>query len=137
MVRLRPLDRKLVRDLWKIRGQVVAIALVMASGVALLVMSLTAMEALTETAAAYYERHHFAHVFARVKRAPEHLLERIRRIPGVHTAETRIVRMAVLDVAGFDQPVMGELVSLPAHGMPLLNQLALRQGRYPRPNAPD
>ncbi len=137
MVRLRPLDRKLARDLWKIRGQVVAIALVMASGVALLVMSLTAMEALTETAAAYYERHHFAHVFARVKRAPEHLLERIRRIPGVHTAETRIVRMAVLDVAGFDQPVMGELVSLPAHGMPLLNQLALRQGRYPRPNAPD
>ncbi len=137
MVRLRPLDRKLARDLWKIRGQVIAIALVMASGVALLVMSLTAIEALTETAAAYYERHHFAHVFARVKRAPEHLLERIRRIPGVHTAETRIVRMAVLDVAGFDQPVMGELVSLPAHGMPLLNQLALRQGRYPRPNAPD
>ena len=57
---LRPLDRKLLRDLWHIRGQVLAIGLVIASGVGLLVMSLTALEALEGTADAYYERHRFA-----------------------------------------------------------------------------
>ena len=137
MVRLRALDRKLLRDLRRIRGQVLAIALVMACGVALLVMSLTAIEALENTAAAYYERYRFAHVFARVKRAPEHLAARIRHIPGVHVVETRIVHPAVLDIAGFDEPVVGQLISVPEHGEPLLNRLALRQGRYPNAAAPD
>ncbi|HSH42999.1 MAG TPA: hypothetical protein VK973_12815, partial [Arenicellales bacterium] len=60
---MSPLNRKLLRSLWHIRGQVLAIALVMASGVAVLVMSLTNIEALSESAAAYYERYRFAHVF--------------------------------------------------------------------------
>ena len=137
MVKLRSLDRKLVRDLRRIRGQVLAIALVMASGVGLLVMSLSAIEALEETAVAYYERYRFAHVFARVKRAPEHIVERIRRIPGVHVVETRIVHPAVLDIAGFDEPVIGQLVSVPERGEPLLNRLALRQGRLPNAAASD
>ena len=34
-----PLDRKLLRDLWRLRAQVVAIAFVIASGVALPIMA--------------------------------------------------------------------------------------------------
>ncbi len=48
----RPLYLKLVRDLWRLRGQVLAIALVMASGIGVLVMSLTTVESLQETAIA-------------------------------------------------------------------------------------
>ena len=61
---MRALHRKLLRDLWRMRGQVLAIALVMASGVGVLVMSLTTVESLEETAIAYYERYRFGHVFA-------------------------------------------------------------------------
>jgi putative ABC transport system permease protein len=129
------LNRKLIRDLWRLRTQVIAIALVMASGVALLCMSLTSIEALTETATAYYDRYRFAHVFARVERAPEHLAERIRLIPGVEAVTTRVVRTAVIDVPGFDEPVIGQLVSLPPDAG--LNRLALRSGRLPRPTADD
>lgn len=114
-----------------------AIALVMASGVGVLVMALTTVESLRETARAYYERYAFAHVFARVHRAPEYLAERIRALPGVQAVETRIVHRAVLDIAGFEEPVIGELVSVPEVGAPRLNQLAMRQGRYPRPDAVD
>jgi len=49
---MRALHRKLLRDLWRLRGQVLAIALVMASGVGVLVMSLTTVESLEETAVA-------------------------------------------------------------------------------------
>jgi len=38
---MRSLDRKILRDLWHLRGQVLAIALVVASGVAVLVMALS------------------------------------------------------------------------------------------------
>ncbi len=128
---MRALNRKLLRDLWRLRGQVLAIALVMASGVGVLVMALTTVESLEETAVAYYERYRFGHVFARVERAPEHLAERLRAIPGVQAVETRIVRTAVLDVEGFEEPVIGQLVSVPERSEPRLNRLALQQGRYP------
>ena len=134
---MKALHRKLLRDLWRLRGQVFAIALVMASGIGVLVMSLTTVESLEETAIAYYERYDFAQVFAHVERAPEHLRDRLREIPGVRTVETRVVRTAVLDIEGFEEPVIGRLVSVPERHEPQLNRLALRQGRYPRLGAPD
>jgi putative ABC transport system permease protein len=134
---IKALHRKLLRDLWRLRGQVFAIALVMASGIGVLVMSLTTVESLEETAIAYYERYDFAQVFAHVERAPEHLRDRLREIPGVRTVETRVVRTAVLDIEGFEEPVIGKLVSVPERHEPQLNRLALRQGRYPRLGAPD
>jgi putative ABC transport system permease protein len=136
-MRLHTLDRKLLRDLWRLRGQVLAIGLVIASGVGLLVMSLTSLEALRNTSAAYYERYRFADVFAQVKRAPESLASRISAIDGVQSVETRIVRGAVLDLAGFDELVTGQLVSLPEHGESILNRLALRAGRFPHAGKPD
>jgi putative ABC transport system permease protein len=134
---MKALHRKLLRDLWRLRGQVFAIAVVMASGIGVLVMSLTTVESLEETAIAYYERYGFAQVFAHVERAPEHLRDRLHEIPGVRTVETRVVHTAVLDVAGFEEPVIGRLVSIPERHEPQLNRLALRQGRYPRLGAPD
>jgi putative ABC transport system permease protein len=131
------LNRKLLRDLWRLRGQVLAIALVIASGIALLAMSLTSMQALTDTATAYYERYRFADVFARVERAPEHIVERIRLLPGVQTVEARVVKSAVLDIDGFEEPVIGQLVSMPERYEAELNRLALRSGRMPRLGAPD
>lgn len=134
---MRTLDRKLARDLWRLRGQLVAVALVVASGVALLVMSLSALTSLRVTADAYYDRYRFAEVFAGVKRAPERLAERIGAIPGVQTVETRITAFTTLDVAGMDEPVVARLVSLPERGEPLLNRLALRAGRLPGPGRDD
>ena len=136
-MRMRALNRKLVRDLWRLRGQVIAISLVVASGVAVLVMSLSSIEALEDTAAAYYERYRFAEVFANVKRAPEKLAKRIAEIGGVQTVETRIVEFATLDVEGFEEPVVGQLVSIPERGESVLNRLALRAGRLVAPGHPD
>ena len=134
---MRPLNQKLLRDLYRMRGMVAAIAVVIASGVSVLIMSLGALHSLEATAAAYYERSHFAHVFARLTRAPERVGLRIAAIDGVQSVETRIVDFALLDVAGFVEPVIGEIVSIPEHGEPLLNRLTLRSGRFVAPGHPD
>jgi putative ABC transport system permease protein len=134
---LRALERKLVRDLWRLRGQVLAIGLVIASGVAVLVMSLGTIEALRETAAAFYERTNFADVFATLKRAPDELTRRIEQIPGVQSVDTRTARYALLDIEGFDEPVIGRIVSIPESGEPVLNRLMLRGGRLVAPGRPD
>ena len=131
------LNRKLRRDLWRLRGQMFAIALIVASGVGVLIMSLSSHEALRETAEAYYERYRFAQVFAEVKRAPRSLEAKIANLPGVQAVETRIAEFAVVDVEGFEEPIIGHFVSVPESGQPLLNRLALRSGRWIAPERVD
>jgi len=61
---VRALDRKLLRDLVHLRGQVLAIALVVACGVATVVTTRTAYDSLVSARADYYARYRFADVFA-------------------------------------------------------------------------
>lgn len=133
---IAPLDRKLLRDLWRLRGQALAIALIVASGVSVLVMSLSAMQALSDSSAAYYERYRFGDVFASLKRAPLRLREELEALDGVQFADLRVVQYAILDMETVRAPVMGRLVSLPRSGDPVLNGVVLRSGRLPDPLRP-
>ena len=131
------LDRKLLRDLWGIKGQVAAIALVLAAGVATCVMSLSTLESLARSKDAYYERYRFAHVFGHVKRAPKTLAARLEMIPGVAQVQTRIVVDVTLNVPDMVEPAVGRLISVPDFGEPLLNRVHLRRGRLMAPGHSD
>ncbi len=134
---IKALDRKLLRDLWRLKGQVASIAFVIASGIALLVMSLSTYEALRVTADAYYDRYRFGHVFATVKRAPLHLEDQIKAVDGVQSVQLRISMQAVLDLKDFSEPLMGRLVSIPEGRQPALNRLVMRSGRLVEPGRLD
>jgi putative ABC transport system permease protein len=131
------LNRKLFRDLRRIWAQALAIALVIGSGVAMLVMANGVSHSLSETRTAYYERYRFADVFANLVRAPISLASRLALIPGISLLEHRIVGRAIIEVEGFPEPVNGRLVSLPTVGEPKLNQIVLRHGRMPLPGRSD
>jgi len=77
------LDTKLKRDLRRLWGQVLAIALVVSGGVASLVLSTGSFRSLDETRTTYYERYQFADVFAEMTRAPKTLVPRVAEISGV------------------------------------------------------
>ncbi|HKB04646.1 MAG TPA: FtsX-like permease family protein [Gemmataceae bacterium] len=128
---MRAIDRKLVRDLWQMRGQAAAVGLVIACGAATFVMSLTTLDSLERTRDAYYDRYRFAEAFAHVKRAPNGLAGRLADVPGVSAVQTRVVVEVTLDVPGLTEPAVGRVTSLdPADG---LNRLHLRSGRLPEP----
>ena len=57
---LSALNRKLLRDLLEMKGQALAIAMVVAAGVAMFVMYLSNFDSLRRTQQAYYERQRFA-----------------------------------------------------------------------------
>lgn len=134
---MRALDVKLLRDLWHLRGQALAIAAVIMGGVATLVMSLSTYDSLVLTRDRFYADYRFAEVFALLKRAPESLAERLREIPGVERLETRVRAGVKLEVEGFDDPVTGLIFSLPDEAEPELNRLHLKRGRLPEPYSPD
>lgn len=128
------LDRKLLRDLWLMRGQMLAIALVIGCGVAVFVMSRSTLSTLVRTQDSYYERYRFADVFAHLHRAPVSLTTRIAEIPGVAQVQTRIVETVNLDVAGMPEPALGRLVSIDIDPAVGLNGLHLRRGRWLEPD---
>jgi putative ABC transport system permease protein len=128
---MKALDRKLWRELWQLKGQAAAIALVIVCGVAIHVMFGATLDALRQTRAHYYQEYRFADVFAALKRAPESLRERIAALPGVAEVETRVVADVHLDVAGFAEPITGRSISIPDNRESRLNRLYLRQGRLP------
>lgn len=124
------LNRMLFRDLARMRGQALAISLVVACGVASYVSMRSMYHSLRQAQAVYYDGYRFAHVFAHLKRAPEEIANRIREVPGVAAIQTRIVQDVVLDVPGLPEPATGRLVSIPDRRAPMLNDLFLRSGRY-------
>lgn len=130
---MRALDLKLLRDLWRMKGQVFAIALVIVSGVSTFVMLISTMDSLNLTRDRFYRDYEFADVFASLKRAPDSLKERISGIPGVDQVETRVAAEVRLDIEDFQEPVTARLVSLPETGSPLLNRLYVRKGRIVEP----
>lgn len=126
---MKALDKKLWRELWAMRLQALAIAMVIVSGVGIFIMSLSTVDSLTQTRDNYYRDNHFADVFATLKRAPLSLVQHIQQIPGVDKVEARVVAYVNLEVADFSDPISGHLISLPNNSRGLLNQVQLRNGR--------
>ena len=129
---MRMLDRKLVRDLRRMWAQALAIALVMASGVATFVLASGAYHSLEETRAAYYLRYRFADVFAEVRRAPEvgrradRCHPRRRRRRAAHHAPGAARRRGPGRAGHRAAPS-----PCPTCTEPRLNLLHLREGRLP------
>ncbi len=134
---ISPLDHKLARDLWRMKGQALAIGLVIALGTLMIVMMGGLVNTLENTRAAYYERYRLADIFAPVTRAPERLLDRIAEIPGIGAVEGRIVGAALIDMPGQDLPIRAQVISIPETGHPRLNDYYLSAGRVPEPTRPD
>lgn len=131
------LNRMLLRDLWHLRGQALAAALVVACGVASFVALYGTYLSLVTARASYYAAYRFADVFVQMKRAPESVAGHIRAIPGVAAVRTRVVKDVALDIPGLDEPATARLVSVPDQRRSMLNDLHIRRGRYIAARQPD
>jgi len=127
---MRALDRKLFRNLRELRGQMIAIVLIVACGVASFVTVLTAYKGLNSSRAGYYTDYRMADLFAPVKRAPSSVARDLETIPGVRRVATRIVFDVTLDVDGLRLPVSGRVISVPDRREPILNDLHMRTGNW-------
>jgi putative ABC transport system permease protein len=116
--------------------QGLAISALLASGIAIFVMSTSTMRSLELNRERYYRDYRFGDVFVQMVRAPNQLAERLAEIPGVERIQTRIVREVLLDMPNMVEPASCRLVSVddqPALG---LNGVHLRRGRFPNSIGP-
>jgi putative ABC transport system permease protein len=128
-----PLDRKVLRDLWRMKWQVMAIALLIGCGVAVAVMSFSAQRALVKAQTAFYAGTRFADVFAQVKHAPLSLARQLSTIDGVIAVDVRASGVGLMDVPGLARPATARVIALPEEDSRALNRITLTQGRMPDP----
>lgn len=134
---MRTLHIKLLRGLWSLKGQGMAIAMVIAIGVGMYVMALTALESLRETQSGFYHDQRFSDVFAELKRAPESVAERIAELPGIAVLDTRVRAPLHIRLSGFNESITGQALSIPDGRQPQLNRLYLRAGEMPETGRDD
>ena len=126
---MKALTHKLLREVWRMRGQLASIALIVAAGVMSAVSMRSTFVSLERARDAYFRDFRFADVFASLQRAPDAVLRDVEKIPGVMLAEPRVKHAVTLAVAGLEQPARGVIVSVPSHGVALLNYLQVTLGR--------
>jgi putative ABC transport system permease protein len=128
---MHPLNLKLIRDLGQMKGQSIAVALVMACGLAVMIMARSLVVSLESARDSYYANRRFADIFCNLKRAPNAVRSRLAEIPGVAAAETRVSGSLTLDLPGLKEPADGVMLSLPEDRPQQLNLLFLQNGRLP------
>lgn len=132
---MKAIDKKVLRDLGIMKAQILTIALVVASGIATFVSSLSTYNSLLAARNEFYQDSRFANAFADLRRAPLTLRDRLAEIEGVSAFELRIVQDSILDIPDADEPVIGRFISLPVANRPALNRVHLQSGRMPEPDS--
>lgn len=131
---MTPLHRKLFRDLWRMKSQALAVALVLACGIGMLVMSVGMQGSLERARDRYYLHNGMADVQAQAVRAPRRLGAELAELPGVAALELRAVGQARISLPWVTEPLAAQLVSLPDEGLPRVNRPLLVAGRWPERN---
>lgn len=134
---MKALDRKLLRDLGTLKGQVLTIAMVVACGIGAYLSMQSAWASLEQSRDAFYERYRMGDVFASLTRAPNAVAERTLSIPGVAQAYPRMVEELLVPISTLDSPASGRLISLPDAAEAPLNHVHLTRGRMPVPGPRD
>ena len=128
---MKPLHKKLFRDLVRLRGQVLTIALVVMCGVASWISLRATYASLREARATYYETQRFGEVFVDCEAAPDALVSRLAEVPGVsrvHVTSKQAVRVVM---PGESTPPIGIAIGMPASGQPPVDHVLLRTGHWP------
>jgi len=131
------IDKKLLRDLLGMRGQVLTITMVIACGIAAFVTLRGNWSSLMAARDTYYERQGFADVFESLERAPDSMISELETIPGVAQVDRRIVEGARVIIPGEIDPPTAKVIGLERPELPQLNRPQLMEGRRPEPDEHD
>lgn len=130
---VKVIDKKVLRDLWLLRSQIITIAIVVMCGIAILISSWSSFSTLTQARDKFYSKYRFADVFAEMKRAPRTVLSSLQKIEGINDVELRCIGRGLIQMPDMLEPATGLFVSLPVEGKEKFNLVHINQGRKPQP----
>ena len=127
---MKALDIKLLRDLYRTRGLILAIGGIITVGIMTLVTMRSAYLNLSLAKDSYYQQCRMADFWIDLKKIPLAEVEKLVQVQGVSEIQPRIQFSATVDLEDSVQPINGLVVSLPDQRQSILNDIVLRQGDY-------
>ncbi|HXH61925.1 MAG TPA: FtsX-like permease family protein, partial [Fimbriimonadaceae bacterium] len=123
------LNKKLWRDLWRMKWQYAAVSLMILLGVAFYGAATTSYQNLHTSYEYSYDRLNFEDIGISMVHAPERVVQRITSIPGVVAAEGRLVEDVAVELPDRDShKLIGRLISIPADRPASVNDLRIVEG---------
>ena len=120
---------KLMRDLWRYAVPNLAIALIVACGVASQVTAFSLIHSLESALENYYSDSRFADLFVQVADQPLNQLERLREIDGVVAVQPRLVAEGSLSIEEQSNArAIAAMIAVPSDVTSQANTLVIRQG---------
>lgn len=107
--------------------------MLIASGVAVFIMSISNYFALLTAMEMHYREERFGDLFANLSRAPNFILKKLEEIDGIGLIEPRISKVVRVIRADSTLPISGRILSLPTSRQPHLNKIKIVEGRTPDP----
>jgi putative ABC transport system permease protein len=130
---MRTLTRKTWRDIKVRKGQFLALVVLVALGITSYVAFVSSYRNLEASAGAAVDKLLLADFTTHVVSAPDGVVERVRKLPGVAAAEGRLVVDAGLELG--DTWATVRLIGIPSDRHPQVNDLLVEKGDYLRPGA--
>jgi putative ABC transport system permease protein len=124
------LDTKLRRDLWRNKGLLLAVVAIIALGSGTLIGIVGTYFNLVGARDAFYRRCHMADFWIDVRRAPDVVLPRLEKVPGISRLASRIAKPVIVDLPGVREPLGSLVLSLPADISEAVNTVVLRSGTW-------
>ncbi|QDU81666.1 outer membrane-specific lipoprotein transporter subunit LolC [Polystyrenella longa] len=127
---MKPLDRKLWREMQSSRGMLAAIIGIIGAGVLFFVGMASLYFNLETSRRIYYSQCRMADFTVSLKKMPTIELNQLHDIKGVSEFRPRILFPVTVDLPSVDRPVSGQVLSLPAEPSPIINNIVIRKGSY-------
>jgi len=126
----RVLFRKLLRDLFRRKGSLAALLIIVAIGTGCYVGMESVYRDLDGARERYYRNQRLADFTVDLKRAPAWAVDSLADLPGVKAVRGRVNFGVRIDLAGTNEPISGTAISLPQRRRPVLDDVLLRSGTW-------
>lgn len=127
---MKTLDRKLLRDLWRSKGLLLAIASIITVGVNNWVTLQSVFQNLNNAKRDYYRQCRMADFWIDVKKVPLAELDSLRALRGIEEITPRIQFKATVDLDDVFEPINAMVISMPNERRPVLNDVLSQRGDY-------
>ena len=128
---MKVMHRKLIRDLRTNLGTLLSVIAITVIGAGVLIGLGSTQRNLEASQRAYYRAYRFADFWIDLKKAPMSAVKRLADLPGIDTAQGRVVYDVILDLEGEARPVTGRLISTPVRQSgQTLNDICLVRGAW-------
>jgi len=127
---MKPLQRKLIRDLWGRKGALATLLVIMAIGVGAYVGMASVWRDLDGARAGYYRDQRLAHFVVDLKRLPQWAVKESATLPNVSALRGRVRQAVLMELPGVERPIPGAAISMPQARRPVLNDVRLRSGSW-------